>query len=82
MNFFSGMKMWQILGFLFIDPIFLLFGSNKEKEETPTPLEITPTEVGTPIPILFGTRQIKNPILVWYGDVKILKVKVDAGAKK
>ena len=60
---------------------FLTQPNAKPKEETPTPLEVPTTEIGTIIPVLFGTRYI-IPTLVWYGDVRIKKVKTDTKGKK
>lgn len=43
----------------------------------------TPTvEEGTEIPVLFGTREVKSAIVVWYGDFKSVPVKKKGGGKK
>jgi hypothetical protein len=35
-----------------------------------------------PIPVLFGTRVISGPNVVWYGDVQVKPIKKKSGAKK
>lgn len=73
----------DILFMLFIGPIPpSMFKTKAPEEETPRALEVPTTEIGTNIPVLWGTRLIKNPKVVWYGDLRILKVKVDAQGKK
>ena len=35
-----------------------------------------PTAVeGKPVPVLFGTKRIKGPNVVWYGDLKSIAIK-------
>jgi hypothetical protein len=46
-----------------------------QKFEAPT------TEIGKSIPVLFGTREISEPRLVWSGNIRIVKVDVDMGGK-
>ena len=50
--------------------------------DTTQDFEVPDTRIGTPIGVLFGTRMLRSPNIVWYGDVKILKVKVDMMGKK
>lgn len=45
-------------------------------------LDVPTSEIGIPIPILFGTRMIKTPRIVWWGALKIVKVKVNVQGKK
>ena len=45
-------------------------------------LQVATTEVGVPIGILFGTRLLKSPSIVWYGNMAIVKVKVATSGKK
>ncbi|WKB50770.1 hypothetical protein [Eleftheria terrae] len=35
-----------------------------------------------PIPVLFGTRVISGPNVVWYGDVQVKPIKKKGGGKK
>lgn len=72
--------------FMFIDiGLYLLYSllkPKKQKEQAPRAMEIPDTTIGTPIPVLFGKRPIKNPILVEVGDLRIVKAKVDPQGKK
>lgn len=45
-------------------------------------VEIPDTKIGTPIGVLFGRRMIKEPKVAWWGEVKIVKVKVSSDSKK
>ena len=48
-----------------------LFSARSSSKIEPRPSIETPTtKEGVSIPVLFGTRDIKEPILAWYGDFK------------
>ncbi len=47
---------------------------NEDDGEKPKPLEVPTTEIGTHIGVLFGRRLVEDPIVVNYGDLKVLKV--------
>lgn len=56
--------------------------------KTPTPVALTldemniPTaEVGKEIPVVFGTRDITSPNVVWYGDLRTEPIKSSGGGK-
>lgn len=34
-----------------------------------------------PIPVLFGTRWISRPNVVWYGDLRVTPITKDSGGK-
>lgn len=36
---------------------------------------------GREIPVLFGTRDVKGPNVVWYGDVRTVAIKKKGGKK-
>lgn len=38
-------------------------------------------EEGREIPVLFGTRNIKSPNVVWYGDIRTVAIKKKGGKK-
>lgn len=59
----------------------LLKPKKKVKVEDPKPFEIPEELVGSPLPVLFGTRYIK-PKIAWWGDTKILKISLSEGGKK
>jgi hypothetical protein len=35
-----------------------------------------------PIPVLFGTRVLSQPNVVWYGDVQVQPIRKSSGGKK
>jgi len=35
-----------------------------------------------PIPVLFGTRVLSQPNVVWWGDVRVVPIRKKAGGKK
>ena len=39
-------------------------------------------EEGREIPVLFGTRDMDGPNVVWYGDIKTVPIKKRSGGKK
>lgn len=49
-----------------------LFGKNRKSESGSeyASLELPTTKEGTTIPVVFGTRDIKSPILAWYGNTR------------
>jgi hypothetical protein len=56
------------------------------KPQQPTPasfsdLEVPIAEEGAPIPVLFGTRDLNAPNVVWYGDLKTVAIKSKGGKK-
>ena len=74
---------WDIIFMLLIGPLPPSFlKMEKLPEESPKDLEVPTTEIGTPIEVLFGKRRLTELHVVWYGDVRIVKVKVDAQGKK
>lgn len=38
-------------------------------------------EEGVEIPVLFGTRDLEGPNVVWYGDLKTVAIKSKGGKK-
>lgn len=54
------------------------------KPQAPTPGEVggvATAEAGKPIPVLFGTRVISQPNVVWWGDIKTVAIKEKGGKK-
>jgi hypothetical protein len=61
-----------------------LRSSPKARPASPPPWDIgvpTATE-GRPVPVLFGTRLIENPNVVWWGDLRTVAIKSKGGGKK
>ena len=44
-------------------------------------VQLPTAEVGREIPVLFGTRNISGPNVVWYGDLRTVPVKSSGGKK-
>jgi len=59
-----------------------LFASKPKMPSEDKQIEIPNPTIGQPIGVLFGKRIIKAPFMAWYGDIAVIKVKVDAGGKK
>jgi hypothetical protein len=60
--------------------------SNKPKTQRPSALtlddvKIPLVEIGKEIPVLFGTRDIEDPHVIWYGDLRTVPVKSKGGKK-
>lgn len=54
------------------------------KPKAPTPGEVSgvvTAAAGQPIPVLFGTRLIQAPNVVWWGDVKTVAIQEKGGKK-
>lgn len=71
---------WIIVGDIVSLSQWMMQGKEPTVEPS-KPLEVPIVEAGKTIPVLFGTRRI-TPILVWWGDVLIQKVKVSTQGKK
>jgi hypothetical protein len=58
----------------------------KPTTSTPTPATIADFDVptaedGREIPVLFGTREVQGPNVVWYGDMRTEAIKAEVGKK-
>jgi hypothetical protein len=77
--------MWtQILVWVITTVIGALLAPRPPKPQSPTPgnLDVPVAEAGKPIPVLFGTRVIRQANVVWYGDVKTTPIKQSSGGGK
>jgi len=62
---------------------FMMTSQSKGKKQDDFKVaELPTTEVGKTIPVLWGTRLITNPSVAWWGDLKVLKVKMNTAGKK
>ena len=70
---------------VFVVSLLLAVALAPRPEQTPGPVagqQKTPeAEEGRPIPVLFGTREIKSPQVMWYGDVSTKAIKKKGGKK-
>jgi len=76
--------MWFFLGAIIVSAIVSYAMMPKPETQKPAGLgEFTvPTaEVGREIAVLFGTRKIDGPNVVWYGDLRTVPVKKSGGKK-
>jgi len=62
--------------------IGMLLAPKPPKPAAPTPgnLDVPVAESGKPIPVLFGTRVIRQANVVWYGDVKTTEIRQSSGS--
>ena len=44
-------------------------------------LKVPTAEEGREVPVLFGTRDLKAPNVVWYGDLRTVAIKKKGGKK-
>ena len=60
----------------------MLLAPKPPKPVSPTPgnLDVPVAESGKPIPVLFGTRVIRQANVVWYGDVKTTEIRQSSGS--
>ena len=74
-NFIIGYVVTLVLGYLF---------APKPQNAKPAGLadvQVPTAEVGRVIPVLFGTRDLEGPNVVWYGHLKVVPIKVKGGKK-
>ena len=76
------MVWWYIAVFIVALVVAFAMAPNAQ-QQSPAIQEVeAPTaEEGRAIPVLFGTRDIKGPNVVWYGDVKAVAIKKKGGGK-
>jgi hypothetical protein len=77
--------MWQaILIWVATTVIGWLLTPKPPKPDTPQPgnIEAPVASEGQPIPVLFGTRVIRQPNCVWYGDVMTTEIRKSSGGGK
>ena len=78
--------MWNLIGWWVATAVLAYALRPKPVNQTPTPATIedfeAPTaEDGREIPVLFGTREVQGPNVVWYGDLRTEAIKAEVGKK-
>jgi len=78
--------MWWFIGILVVSMFVSYALTPKSAYTTADPATIDDIQAptasqGRSIPVLFGTRLIKNENVVWYGDLKTKAVKKKGGKK-
>jgi hypothetical protein len=78
--------MWPYIAVMVVSVILSLVLAPKPKQQDASAADLqgidAPTaEEGRPIPVLFGTRDIKNQNVVWYGDFGTQAVQKKGGKK-
>lgn len=76
--------MWFLIA-LFVGALVLSFAF-QPKIQTQKPAGLSEiqapiAEEGVEIPVLFGTRDLNGPNVVWYGDLKTVAIKSKGGKK-
>lgn len=74
---------WNFLAVIVIGFLVSLLAPKPQSAPPPGIGEIkAPTaEEGREIPVLFGTKEIKSPNVVWYGDIRIVAIRKKGGKK-
>lgn len=44
-------------------------------------VKIPTAKEGASIPVIFGTKMIRSPNVVWYGDLRVVAIRKKAGKK-
>lgn len=70
----------------FVASLVISYATRPKPPDPPTPggfgdLQVPTAEAGKEIPVLFGTREIKSPNVVWYGDLRLVRVRKRGGKK-
>lgn len=79
--------MWQQIVVWMVTTIISSLLAPRPKMHNAQPAQIGDKDVplasqNAPIPVLFGTRIISGPNVVWYGDVQVRPIKKKGGGKK
>ncbi len=74
--------MWQFLAVFVLAMVVTRVLAPKPKDPAPGDIsgQMPTADAGREIPVLFGTRIIGQPNVVWWGDVKTKKIE-DGGGK-
>lgn len=75
------MAWWYVA--VYVVALAVTLSAARIRQPSPSVQEVeAPTaEEGRSIPVLFGTRDVKGPNVVWYGDVRTVAIKKKGGKK-
>lgn len=76
--------MWNyIIGYVVTLALSYLFSPKPENAKPAgiNDVQAATAEVGREIPVLFGTRDISAPNIVWYGNLKAVAIRKKGGKK-
>lgn len=76
--------MWWFIAFIVSAGLSYAFAPKPTTPESMEPGDVETPEMGegSEIPVLFGTRDVGDASVVWYGDIKTVAVKKSTGGKK
>ena len=76
---------WWVYAIIWLASFALVYFLMPKPQTAPPPglgeVKVPTAEEGREIPVLFGTRIIQGPNVVWWGDVKTRPHKVSQGKK-
>jgi hypothetical protein len=76
--------MWWYIAVFIVALVVAYASMPKPQNQKPAGLgdiETPTAEVGREIPVLFGTRDLNGPNVVWYGHLRTVAVKKKGGKK-
>lgn len=77
------MAWWYIV--YFVVSLVISYAMQPKPKSTPPAglgdIKAPTAEEGREIPVLFGTREIDGPNVVWYGDLRTIPLKKKGGKK-
>lgn len=75
---------WQIVVLFLVSTVLSYLLRPKPQAPKPTALgdiDFPIASSNAPIPVLFGTRLITGPNVIWYGDLRTTAIKSEGGKK-
>ncbi|MBS67294.1 MAG: hypothetical protein Tp170SUR191951_94 [Prokaryotic dsDNA virus sp.] len=76
--------MWWLIA-VFVATLVLAFAFMPKAQTAPPPgineVQAPTAEIGREFGVLFGTRDIVGPNVVWYGNVRLVPIKKKGGKK-